>query len=287
MNSPAPLRRRHFLQLSALSLAGASLGLAGCASAAKPAAAARKKIPVGVQLYSVRAACKQDFPGTLAAIARMGYAGVEFAGYWNRSAKEIRQMLDDNGIVACGSHTPSEMVLSPDKLKATIEFNQILGNRFIIVPDMSGATRQIWVEKAARFNAIAAQLAPLGLSTGYHSHWHDFNLVEGARPWEIFGENTSADVILQLDTSNCCDGGADPVAELKKFPGRTRSIHLKPNGGGPEAVIGEDKVNWPAVFEICETTGSTQWYVVEHEASQNPMGAVARTFDKLKALGKV
>ena len=95
MTSPAPLRRRHFLQLSALSLAGASLGLAGCASAAKPAAAARKKIPVGVQLYSVRAACKQDFPGTLAAIARMGYAGVEFAGYWNRSAKEIRQMLDD------------------------------------------------------------------------------------------------------------------------------------------------------------------------------------------------
>ena len=287
MNSPAPLRRRHFLQLSALSLAGASLGLAGCASAAKPAATTRKKIPVGVQLYSVRAACKQDFPGTLAAIARMGYAGVELAGYWNRSAQEIRQMLDDNGIVACGSHTPSEMVLSPDKLKATIEFNQILGNRFIIVPDMSGATRQIWVEKAARFNAIAAQLAPLGLSTGYHSHWHDFNVIEGARPWEIFGENTSADVILQLDTSNCCDGGADPVAELKKFPGRTRSIHLKPNGGGPEAVIGEDKVNWPAVFEICETTGSTQWYVVEHEASQNPMGAVARTFDKLKALGKV
>ena len=75
-------------------------------------------------------------------------------------------MLDDNGLVACGSHTPSEMVLSPDKLQATIEFNQAIGNKFIIVPDMTGATRAIWIEKAKKFNDLAAQLAPLGLSIG-------------------------------------------------------------------------------------------------------------------------
>ena len=285
MKNSKTLGRREFIQLSALGLAGASLGLAGCASSS--CCSMKKKIPVGVELYSVREDCKKDLPGTLAAIARMGYAGVEFAGYWNYSATDLKKILDDNGIVACGSHTPSEMVLTPDKLQATIEFNQTIGNKFIIVPDMTGATKAVWLEKSKKFNEIAARLAPLGLSIGYHSHFHDFHAVEGERPWEIFAGNTSPGVILQLDTSNCCDGGADPVAELKKFPGRTRSIHIKPNGGGPEAVIGEDKIDWNSIFAICESTGGTQWYVVEHETSKTPLATIQRTYAVLKKLGKV
>jgi sugar phosphate isomerase/epimerase len=94
-------------------------------------------------------------------------------------------------------------------------------------------------------------------------------------------------VILQLDTSNCCDGGADPLTELKKVPGRTRSIHIKPNGAGPEAVIGEDKIDWADIFAWCETSGGTQWYVMEHETSSDPVGTMARTFAALKKFGKV
>jgi sugar phosphate isomerase/epimerase len=285
MKNSKTLRRREFLQLSALGIAGASLGLASCATQSS-SSIAKKKIPIGVQLYSVRENCKTDFPRTLAALSKMGYGAVEFAGYWNRPAPEIRKMLDDNGLIACGSHTPSELV-QPDKLQATIEFNQTIGNKFIIVPDMTGKTRQIWLDKAKQFNDLAAQLRPLGLSIGYHSHFHDFHPVEGELPWEIFGANTSPDVILQLDTSNCCDGGADPLTELKKFPGRTRSIHIKPNGAGPEAVIGEDKIDWPAIFEFCEAQGGTQCYVMEHETSKQPLETMGRTYAALKKFGKV
>jgi sugar phosphate isomerase/epimerase len=285
MNTSRKIRRREFLQVSALGAAGASLGLAGCATPGA-SGSTRQKIPIGVQLYSVREDCKKDFPGTLAALAKMGYPAVEFAGYWDRSAADIKKMLDDNGLVACGSHTPHEMV-EPDKLQATIEFNQTLGNKFIIVPDMTGTTRQVWLDKARQFNDLAAQLKPLGLLIGYHSHFHDFHPVEGEMPWEIFGGNTGAEVILQLDTSNCCDGGADPMTELKKFPGRTRSIHIKPHGGGPEAVIGEDKLDWQAIFEFCETQGGTQWYVMEHETSQQPLETMRRTYAALKNFGKI
>jgi sugar phosphate isomerase/epimerase len=277
------LRRREFIQVSALGLVGASFGLAGCATVNS---SAKQKIPVGVELYSVRNECKADFPGTLAAIARMGYPGVEFAGYWGRSAPEIKKMLDDNGLVACGSHTAYELVL-PENFAATTEFNQVIGNKFIIVPDMTGRTRAEWIARAKIFNDLANQLKPHGMSIGYHSHFHDFHPVDGEMPWDIFGENTNSEVILQLDTSNCCEGGADPVVELKKFPGRTRSIHIKPNGGGPEAVIGEDKINWPEVFEICETTGGTHWYVVEHETSKDALATIARTYEALKKFGIV
>jgi len=92
---------------------------------------------------------------------------------------------------------------------------------------------------------------------------------------------------MQLDTRNCREGGADPVAVLKKYPGRARTIHIKPFGGGPEAIIGEDDVDWAGVFEFCETRGNTEWYVVEHETSQNPLATAGRTLAALKKMGKV
>ena len=276
------LTRREFLgAVGALSV-GFGLGAAPVAQAA-----AGEKIPVGLQLYSVRDQCKKDLPGTVAAVAKIGYRGVEFAGYHGRSAKELRKLLDDNGLVACGTHTPYESVLG-DKLKATVEFNQTIGNKFLIVPWMNETnSKQVWLDRAKLFNDLADQVKADGMWVGYHAHAHDFKQIEGVSAWDLFFGNTKPEVIMQLDTSNCCDGGADPVAILKKYPGRARSIHLKAHGGGPEAVIGEDKVNWAEVFAFCETKGNTQWYVVEHESGKDPLDAVRRCYEALKKMGKV
>ena len=283
-NSRFTQTRRQFLHQAALgTAAGLSLGLSACST---KKASHTPKIPVGLQLYSLRAECKNDFPGTLAAVKKIGYPGVEFAGYWGRSAPELRKMLDDNGLLACGTHAPFES-LKPDKIEETIEFNQTIGNRFIICPSMTARSHEEWVQRAQMFDGLADKLKPLGLWVGYHTHAHDFQPLAGERPLDIFFGNTKPEVILQLDTSNCCDGGADPVAVLNQYPGRVRTIHIKPNGGGPEAVIGEDKINWQAVFAFCETKGNTRWYVVEHETSKNPLQTVERTFHVLKHLGKV
>jgi sugar phosphate isomerase/epimerase len=277
--------RREFIQHTAIGAAGAtlSLGLAGCST---NKTSMKKKIPVGVEMYSVRNECRTDFPGTIAAVAKIGYKGVEFAGYWNRSAKDIRQMVDDNGLVTCGTHT-QYADLQPDKIDATIEFNQILGNKFVICPSMSAKSKQEWLDKAKMFNELADKLKPHGMWIGYHAHAHDFQKFDGETAWDIFFGNTKHDVVMQLDTSNCREGGADPVEVLNRYPGRVRSIHIKPNGGGPEAVIGEDKINWEGVFEFCETKGGTKWYVVEHETSKNPIETLTRTYAVLKQLGKV
>jgi sugar phosphate isomerase/epimerase len=282
--SDTQINRRHFIQRSALGVAGVGLGTR-LASVAE-AAADSKKIPVGLELYSIRDQCKADLPGMLTAVAKIGYKGVEFAGYHGRSAKELRKMLDDNGLVACGTHTPYESVLG-DKLKETIEFNQTIGNKFLIVPWMEGKTKAQWLEKAKLFNELAIKVKPYGMAVGYHAHAHDFEKFDGESAWDLFFGNTTVDVVMQLDTSNCCEGGADPVAVLKKYPGRARTIHIKANGGGPEAVIGEDKVNWKEVFAFCEGPGKTEWYVLEHESSKDPLDAVKRSFAALKQMGKV
>lgn len=277
------LTRREFLRTTSAAVAGAafSFGVEVLASAA-PA----KRIPFGLQLYSLRDQCRTDLPGMLAAVSKIGYKGVEFAGYHGRSAKELRQMLDDNGLVACGTHTPYESVLG-DKLQATVEFNRTIGNKFLIVPSMSAKSKQEWLDKAKLFNDLADKVKPDGMFVGYHAHSHDFEKFDGETAWDLFFGNTKQAVIMQLDTSNCCDGGADPVAVLKKYPGRAKSIHVKANGAGPEAVIGEDKIKWPQVFAWCESKGGTQWYVLEHESSKDPLDAVKRSFEALKKMGKV
>lgn len=277
------LSRRDFLHVAAVGVAGVTLA---AGSTARAAGSARGKIPVGVQLYSVREQCAKDLPGTLAEVAKIGYKGVEFAGYHGRSAAELRKMLDDLGLVCCGTHTPFETV-QPAKLAETIEFNRTLGNKFLIVPWMQSKTKQEWLDKAKLFNDAVPQVKAAGMWIGYHAHAHDFHPIEGEVPWHLFFGNTKPEVVMQLDTSNCLEGGADPVAVLKKYPGRAITIHLKAHGGGPEAVIGEDKVDWPAVFDFCEKQGGTQWYIVEHESSKDPLNAIRRCFEGLKRFGKV
>ena len=284
--STLEVSRREFLNRSAVGVAGVALGL-GLTGVPRPSAAQdAKKIPVGLQLYTAREQCKTDLPGVLATVGKTGYKGVEFAGYFDHSAKDLRKLLDDNGLVACGTHTPYDSVLG-DKLKETIEFNHVIGNNFLIVPWMTSKTKQEWLDKAKLFNEIAAKVKGEGQFVGYHAHAHDFEKFDGVSAWDIFFGNTTPDVIMQLDTSNCREGGADPVAVLKKYPGRAKTIHIKASGGGPEAVIGEDKVAWPEVFAWCESRGGTQWYVVEHESSKDPIDAIKRSYAALQKLGKV
>ncbi len=282
LNPNSRTTRREFLKRGGAMSAAAWAGI-GLASAAR--AAPGNKIPLGVQLYSVRDQCKTDLVGTLSALAKIGYKGVEFAGYHGHSSAELRRMLDDHGLIACGTHTPYESVLE-DKLQATVEFNRVIGNKFLIVPSMQAGTKAEWLEKAKLFNDIAARIKTDGMFVGYHAHAQDFKMIGDETPWDIFIGNTNPGVIMQLDTSNCRDGGGDPLAVLKKYPGRARSIHIKANGGGPEAVIGEDKLDWKAIFAWCEGEGGTKWYVLEHETSKDRLDAVKRSFEALKKMGK-
>jgi len=260
--------RREFL--GAVGVAGAAVGL-GVAPLAQ--AAAGRKIPVGLQLYSLREQCATDLPGMLVAVSKIGYRGVEFAGYHGRSAKELRKLLDDNGLVACGTHTPYDSVLG-DKLKETVEFNRTIGNKFLIVPWMNETqSKQEWLDRAKLFNDIADKVKADGMWVGYHAHAHDFKQIDGVSAWDLFFGNTKPAVIMQLDTGNCCDGGAD--------------IHVKAYGGGPDAVIGEDKLDWKAIFAYCEGKGGTQWYVLEHESAKDPLVAVKRSYAALRKFGKV
>ncbi len=278
--------RRDFLKLSATSAAVA--WAAGCSTT--EGGRAGQKIPIALELYSVRKECAKDTAGTIEAVAKMGYKGVEFAGFYDKEAKTLRKILDDCGLKCCGSHTPLPHLLG-DKLKETIEFNQVLGNKFLIVPGLPKdrtASKQAWLDTAKLFNELSDKVAPDKMRVGYHNHTIEFEALDGELPWDTFFGNTKKEVVMQFDTGNAMRGGGDARAYLKKYPGRATTVHLKPfSKAKPDAIIGEDELPWKDIFELCETIGNTEWYIVEYERPVLPaLEAVEKCLQALKKMGK-
>ena len=254
-----------------------------------------KKVPIGLQLFSVRGEVQKDLASTLQSVAEIGYVAAEPWGYrgealeWmGHKPKEIRKMYDDSGLACCGFHLATDALLG-DNLERTIETNQVLGNKYLIVAADKQRTSQLetTLELADILNSVAEKLQPLGMVTGYHAHPFDFGYFGDETAWEILFSNTREDVVMQLDIGNCVGGDGDPIKMLRKFPGRAKSLHLKDYGGEPGSVIGEGKADWDTIFELAATLHNPEWYVVE-EGSEDGLGfeVSKRSLEALKRMGK-
>ena len=233
-------------------------------------------IPVGLELYSVRNALKDDPMGTVRTVAHMGYQCVEFyAPYFDWTdpqTKEMKKLLDDLGIRCYSTHNSSTYFTS-ENLKRAADMNLILGSKYVIMsssqpkPGLDG-----WKEIADTLNAAADQLEPAGLKTGYHNHQLEFTPVEGKRPIEILAKNTKSSVALQFDVGTCLEAGSDPVAWIRANPGRIKSIHCKdwsPDPGkGYTVLFGEGAADWKGIFAAAESVGGVEYYLVEQEGSR-------------------
>jgi len=290
MTNPA-LSRRSFI-----TKVGAATAIAGIAPVSSLFAAdgyGGNKIPVGLQLYSVRNECGKDLVGTVTAVSKMGYKGVEFAGYYGRSAKDLRKLLDDVGLKCCGTHIQIDTLLG-DNLAKTVEFNKTIGNKFLIVPGLADKYRknkEAWQKTADLFSEIAEKVKPEGMKVGYHNHNVEFKPMDGEVPWNIFFGKASKDVVIQFDTGNGVAEGGHPMKFIDKFPGRVASLHVKPfSRKKPNAIIGDpaDELPWKEIFAICETTGGTEWYIMEYEKdAYPPLVSVEKTIETMKRWGKV
>ncbi len=252
-----------------------------------------KKIPVGLQLFSVREEVAKDIPATLKAIADIGYTAAEPWGYngerleWQGwKPADLRKVYDDHGLKCCGMHLRTEALMG-DNLQRTIELNQTLGNRFLIIAADKGRMSSVdtIMELAGILNDVSEKLKPVNMLTGYHAHPFDFDIVEGQTAWERLFDNTKDDVVMQIDIANTMNGDGDPVAMLRKYPGRAKSVHLREKGEG-NVVIGEGEADWETIFELCETRHHPEWYVVE-EGSGEGFDVPRRSFEALKKFGKV
>lgn len=275
---------------------GGSLVAAAALAAGRRAYAADATPQISLQLYSVRNDCGKDFDGTLEKVAKMGFAGVEFAGYHSYGGKptELRKRLDDLGLKAAGTHIGSGSFRG-DALQRTIDFHQAIGCKLLIVPgDGDFTSPEKSKPLADLFNEAAAKLKPLGMACGYHNHTGEFkkDAETGKTWWDLFAERTSQDVVLQQDCGWTATAGLDPAEYVRKYPGRTRITHYKPSVFGPDrdkqkAYIGQDSVDWVAVLKACREVGATEWVTIEQESypdGKTPLECVEISLAGLKKI---
>jgi sugar phosphate isomerase/epimerase len=245
-------------------------------TAAVPLAARGKRVPLGLELYSVRDQLQKDLPGTVRAVAKMGYECVEFfSPYYDWTpeyARQVRKELDELRIRCSSTHNDSK-ALSPEGIRKAIELNHILGSKCIVMAH-PGTVKGIdgWKRVAEGLNRAAETAKAQRMAVGYHNHDEEWKPVEGQKPIEILAANTDKRVTLQLDVGTCLETGNDPVAWIERNRGRIRSMHCK--DWSPEkrykVLFGEGAAPWTKIFAAAEKTGGIETYLIEQEGSTYP-----------------
>jgi sugar phosphate isomerase/epimerase len=246
-----------------------------------------KSSQIGVQLYTLRAETARDMPATLRRLAEIGYGAVEFAGFGNSSPTEIRQVLDEQGIVAIGAHVA--LVDLETRLHQALAECQILGCEYAVVPSVPDS----WRESAADVTRLADRLNSLGelcraegIRLGYHNHAVEFAPLDGTTMWDVLVRDTAPDLVdLELDLYWAAHAGADPAGVLRRAGGRVRLVHAKDMAPDTDAdaPVGEGRLRWP---EILDAAGDeVRWYIVEQDEPGEAYPAVERALGNLRSLG--
>jgi sugar phosphate isomerase/epimerase len=240
---------------------------------------------LGLQLYSVRDEAEKDLPVVLEAIARMGYQGVEFAGFLGHDPHELRRRLDELGLTAIGTHTRFGDV--DQATGRVIEDQHILGATYCTVPYFKADSVDAWREFADRLNQLGARFKEPGLRLGYHNHHFEFEPLEDTTPFDILRQVCQPGLVdLELDVAWAQKGGYDPAILIAGLGAQCPLIHLKDlSEAGEDANIGQGLVDVATVLKAAVRAGVV-WGIVERDSALPPTLESARAnLETIRALG--
>ena len=265
------------------------------------AAGEHKIEKIGVQLYTVRDAMQKDFEGTLSRVAAIGYKEVEFAGYFGHSPKDVRSLLDRDGISSPSMHIDYKFL--GEGWPKEIEGAKIIGQSYIICPWIPEEIRKQpdgWKRAAETFNRAGEASKKAGVQFGYHNHWFEFYSVNGQRPYDLLLKECDPDLVkMEMDLCWIVVGGGDPLDYFNRYPGRFPLVHVKdvkeiPKGnqsGGQDfgssmpgmTEVGSGIIDWKKIFAQSDKAG-IKHYIVEHDHPKAPFDSIRTSFNYLEQL---
>jgi len=253
---------------------------------------------IGLQLYSVRDAMREDPVATIEKVGEMGYDFVEAAGYgdgliYGMEPLKWKALVEENGMIFRGAHcgqavpdSGSWEVLMP-WWDQCIAAHKEAGAEYIVQPFMGRSGYESLAglaEYCAYFNAVGAKCKAAGLKFGYHNHDREFSEVEGEVIYDYMLENTDPEnVMFQIDLYWILQGGGVPSEYFEKHSGRFTSFHIK-----DEKELGESgEMEFKPLLDMAEQAGAI-YHVVEVERYDfDPLVSVEKSLDYLKEIGFV
>jgi sugar phosphate isomerase/epimerase len=270
------------------------------------------KVPLGLQLYSVREQLPKDYEGTLKQLGEIGFREVESAGYYNHSAEQVKQAMSSAGLHLVSAHHGSDDL--HQKLDDILSFSKEVGVSYIIcsfpgfkdpsrVKNISNKERSAaftledWRWNAEQFNAIGAKVSAAGLKFGYHNHTMEFHKIDGVVPYdELLRLTDPAHVTMEMDCGWVTVGGANPIDYLHKYPTRISMLHVKDFKGITPAStmanvptiveLGQGTIDYRPIFAAAAKTGMVKHCFVEQEGyNVAPMEGLKIDADYMHKLG--
>lgn len=230
---------------------------------------------VALQLYSIRELTEKDFLGSLEKVAQIGYDGVEFAGYFNTSAKQLKRVLDDVGLKAAGTHTGVDIILN--NTAAVIEYNLEIGNKYIICPSLPEHmtnSAEAFKRTADLFNQVGLKCNENGIQFGYHNHDYEFKVFDGDYGLNILFKNTEPDLVhFELDTYWVEYSGLKSTDIIEKFKERCSILHIKDMKSREQRLnteIGKGHIDWKPIVQAGKKY-HVDWFTVEQEEFDIPV----------------
>lgn len=258
-------------------------------------------VPVGLQLYTLRAETSKDLPGTLKAVADLGFAGVELWPGDRRaepSGRAFARYLADVGLAAAGCHVSDEHLAGGD-LDRMAEFCAEVGAPIAVYSGGNlGRTADDYDRLAETLAAASARYRDRGLALGFHGEEEDMRpLADGRNAVERIADALEPDVLtVQVDVYWAHVGGVDPVALIRRLGPRVVSLHLKDHLAPGSQPIVEDGETWwtcevgEGVIDIAGATEaareSARWWLVEQDHCRRPpLESLRLSLDNLRRMG--
>ena len=279
------MNRRSFIGAAAAALVESRFSLAR---------GERRLLKIGLELYTVRGALDEDFPGTIARVAKVGYKEVELAQFFahfpefNPPAKRARQILDANGLVSPATHVPYS-ALSPENLPRVIEASGVLGHAYIVNPSIDRAVLEQpdgWKRAAETFNRAGEATRKAGIQLAYHNHFVEFKpLADGKLPYDVLLEETDPKLVaMEMDLGWAHFAGADPLAYFARYPGRFPLVHVKDfTHDRAMTDVGRGEIDWKAIFSKADA-GGIEHYFVEFDNPKDPFQTIEASYAYLEKL---
>lgn len=230
------------------------------------------KDQIGIQLYTVREAAAADLDATLGKIAGQGYTAVEFAGFHDHTAAQVKGMLDKHGLRAASAHIPVPQF--QNRLDGVVDDLATLGAEWGVIPwvapnDRSEGTMRGYAEQ---FDSYAERLRSADIKFAYHNHDFEFasKTSDGKTLFDtLVSVTTPGLVFFELDAFWAAVGGFDPEQVIKDNADRIGLLHLKDGSIGPgshkDAPFGEGDLKWEPILAAARDAGVT-WYITEQDA---------------------
>ncbi len=247
------------------------------------------RIPVALQLYTVRDETARDFAGTLRRVAEIGYGAVEFAGYGGLTPEQLAVLLRETGLHAASTHVVLD-ALECD-LDQQIDFCSAIGCAFVVLPWLAAEYRTgaAFRALAPRLDHIGRRCADRGISFAYHNH--DFEFADspesGKTLLDTLRDGTDATLVgFEVDVYWAAYAGVEPIDLLGRYAGRVRLAHLKDLGADRGfAEVGDGTLDMQGICAAAETAGA-RWLIVENDAPRMPsLESARRSLENLRGMG--